>query len=87
MASSKKRKQDQDPPIEAVMEPTPIVATLVLNDAEDNSKHYFTLMEDGEVVVHGDPIRLSPLQANLLIATLSVGRPMVSLESHAHTIH
>ena len=96
MATRKKRKQDPIVPIippeddedpdglQAMPQGTAIVATLVLNDLEDNSKHYITLMSDGEVVLHGDGVKLIPLQVKMLTSMLFQGRTIDGEERVLH---
>jgi hypothetical protein len=83
MAAKKKGTRKQDPIIEVdeaagMAMITPIVATFILHDLEDNAPMCFTFFADGDVAIHGESVRLQPPQVELMIATVATAHGIMA---------
>jgi len=78
--ATKKGSRKQDPPVEeiSVTMATPIVATLILHDLEDNAPMCFTFFADGDIAIHGESVRLQPPQVELMIASIATAHGIMA---------
>ncbi len=82
MASKKngnsKRKQDPEPQELHVEMITPVVATLIMHDLNDNAPMLFTFFADCDMAIHGESVRLQPPQVELMIASVATAHGIMA---------